>query len=234
MKISKPPLVCAGKRQLLPDCAHKKKGKIKMNDPETTEVAANAVVGLVNMFKDAKLLFWIITLYSLIVGAAMTYFGEKHLKKLLFFVGAFTVYLPMSYFASMMTTLIVAVVTGIVMAFLYPVFVFFIGGTALCSICLAIGMGETVAGLLGVAAGVAAVIYRKHITIPITAYSGASMLVIGLAFLFVGLFMVGMHMAVVYVLLVLFFGSGMFVQYKYTGKDPVVPAGETNDAAEAK
>ena len=195
-----------------------------MNDPETTEVAANAVVGLVNMFKDAKLLFWIITLYSLIVGAAMTYFGEKHLKKLLFFVGAFTVYLPMSYFASMMTTLIVAVVTGLVMAFLYPVFVFFIGGTALCSICLAIG----------VAAGVAAVIYRKHITIPITAYSGASMLVIGLAFLFAGLFMVGMHMAVVYVLLVLFFGSGMFVQYKYTGKDPVVPAGETNDAAEAK
>ena len=199
-----------------------------MNDPQTTEAAANAVVGLVNMFKDAKMLFWIITFYSLIVGAAMTYFGKKHLKKLLFFVGAFTVYLPMSYFASMTTALIAAVVTGLVMAFLYPVFVFGIGGGALCSICLAVGMGETVAGLLGIAAGVAAVIYRKHIVIPLTSYSGASMLVIGLAFLFAGLFQVGMHMVVAYILLVLFLASGIFVQYKFTGKETETPAPDKN------
>lgn len=205
-----------------------------MNDPQTTEVAANAVVGLVNMFKDAKMLFWIITFYSLIVGAAMTYVGNKHLKKLLFFVGAFTVYLPMSYFASMTTALIAAAVTGLVMVFLYPVFVFFVGGTAMTCICMSVGMGETVAGLLGIAAAVAAVIYRKHITIPITAYSGAYMLAIGLLFLFAGMFGAIMPMAVVYILLVLFFGSGMFVQYKYTGKDPGVSAAEPNDSAEAK
>lgn len=117
-----------------------------------------------------------------------------------------------------------------VLAFLYPVFVFLIGGTALCSICLAIGMGETVAGLLGVAAGVVAVVYRKHITIPITSYSGASMLVIGLAFLFAGMFQVVMHIAVVYILLVLFLASGIFVQYKYTAKDAVVPAKNPGDA----
>lgn len=201
-----------------------------MTDPQTTEASANVIAGLVNMFADARLLFWLVTFYSLIVGAAMTYVGNKHLKKLLFFVGAFTVYLPMSYFASMTTALIAAVVTGLVMAFLYPVFVFLIGGTALCSICLAIGMGETVAGFLGVAAGVVAVVYRKHITIPITAYSGASMLVIGLAFLFAGMFQVVMHIAVVYILLVLFLASGIFVQYKYTAKDVVGPAKNPGDA----
>lgn len=205
-----------------------------MNDPQTTEVAANAVVGLVNMFKDAKMLFWIITFYSLIVGAAMTYVGNKHLKKLLFFVGAFTVYLPMSYFASMTTALIAAVITGLVMSFCYPGFVFLIGGGAMCGICLSLGMGETVAGLLGIAAGVAAVIYRKHITIPITAYSGAWMLVVGLVLLVAGMFDAIMPMAVAYILLVLFFGSGMFVQYKYTGKDPGVSAAEPNDSAETK
>ena len=199
-----------------------------MNDPQTTEAAANAVVGLVNMFKDAKMLFWIITFYSLIVGAAMTYVGNKHLKKLLFFVGAFTVYLPMSYFASMTTALIAAVVTGLVMAFLYPVFVFFVGGTAMTCICMSVGMGETVTGLLGIAAAVAAVIYRKHITIPITAYSGAYMLAIGLLFLFAGMFQVVMHTAVVYILLVLFLASGIFVQYKFTGKETETPAPDKN------
>lgn len=223
-------LVCAGKRQYVNRLRKQNKKENNMTDPQTTEASANVIAGLVNMFADARLLFWLVTFYSLIVGAAMTYVGNKHLKKLLFFVGAFTVYLPMSYFASMTTALIAAVVTGLVMAFLYPVFVFLIGGTALCSICLAIGMGETVAGLLGVAAGVVAVVYRKHITIPITAYSGASMLVIGLAFLFAGMFQVVMHIAVVYILLVLFLASGIFVQYKYMAKDAVVPAKNPGDA----
>lgn len=60
-----------------------------MTDPQTTEASANVIAGLVNMFADARLLFWLVTFYSLIVGAAMTYVGNKHLKKLLFYCDAF-------------------------------------------------------------------------------------------------------------------------------------------------
>ena len=104
----------------------------------------------------------------------------------------------------------------------------------MCGICLSLGIGETVAGLLGIAAGVAAVIYRKKIVTPLTSYSGAWMLVVGLVLLVAGMFGAIMPMAVAYILLVLFFGSGMFVQYKYTGKDPGVSVAEPNDSAEAK
>ena len=58
-----------------------------MTDPQATEVAVDAVTGLVNMFKDAGFLYWVITLYSILIGAAMTYVGRRHFKKLLFFVG---------------------------------------------------------------------------------------------------------------------------------------------------
>lgn len=203
-------------------------------EPQTVEVSANILAVLFDTFKEVKTIFWIITIYSLTVGGAMTFFGKKHLKKLLFLVGAFTVYLPMSIFASTATALLTAVITGLVMSFCYPGFVFLIGGGAMCGICLSLGMGETVAGLLGVAAGVAAVIYRKKIVTPLTSYSGAWMLVVGLVLLVAGMFGAIMPMAVAYILLVLFFGSGMFVQYKYTGKDPGVSAAEPNDSAEAK
>lgn len=203
-------------------------------DPQTIEVSANILELLFDVFKEVKTIFWMITIYSLTVGGAMTFFGKKHLKKLLFLVGAFTVYLPMSIVSSTSTALLVALVTGLVMAFCYIGFVFLIGGMAMCCICLSLGMGGAIAGVLGVAAGIVAVIYRKKIVIPLTAYSGASMLVIGLVLLFAGMFLAIMPMAVAYILLVLFFGSGMFVQYKYTGKDPVIPAGETNNTAEAK
>lgn len=143
-------------------------------------------------------------------------------------------YLPMSIVSSTSTALLVALVTGLVMAFCYIGFVFLIGGMAMCCICLSLGMGGAIAGVLGVAAGIVAVIYRKKIVIPLTAYSGASMLVIGLVLLFAGMFLAIMPMAVAYILLVLFFGSGMFVQYKYTGKDPGVSAAEANDSAETK
>ena len=43
-----------------------------MTDPQATEVAVDAVTGLVNMFKDAGFLYWVITLYSILIGAAMT------------------------------------------------------------------------------------------------------------------------------------------------------------------
>lgn len=203
-------------------------------DPQTIEVSANILELLFDVFKEVKTIFWMITIYSLTVGGAMTFFGKKHLKKLLFLVGAFTVYLPMSIVSSTSTALLVALVTGLVMAFCYIGFVFLIGGMAMCCICLSLGMGGAIAGVLGVAAGIVAVIYRKKIVIPLTAYSGASMLVIGLVLLFAGMFLAIMPMAVAYILLVLFFGSGMFVQYKYTGKDPVIPADETNNTAEAK
>ena len=203
-------------------------------DPQTIEVSANILELLFDAFKEVKTIFWMITIYSLTVGGAMMFFGKKHLKKLLFLVGAFTVYLPMSIVSSTSTALLVALVTGLVMAFCYIGFVFLIGGMAMCCICLSLGMGGAIAGVLGVAAGIVAVIYRKKIVIPLTAYSGASMLVIGLVLLFAGMFLAIMPMAVAYILLVLFFGSGMFVQYKYTGKDPVIPAAEANDSAETK
>ena len=64
-------------------------------DPQTIEVSANILELLFDVFKEVKTIFWMITIYSLTVGGAMTFFGKKHLKKLLFLVGAFTVYLPM-------------------------------------------------------------------------------------------------------------------------------------------
>ena len=197
-------------------------------DQQTIEVSVNVLQLLFDVFEEVKVIFWMITIYSLTVGGAMTFFGKKHLKKLLFLVGAFTVYLPMSIITSTSTAMLAALPSGLVMAFCYPGFVFLIGGMAVCGICLSLGMGEPVAGFLGVAAGIAAVIYRKKIVIPLTAYSGASMLVIGLAFLFAGLFHVVMPMAVFFILLVLFLAGGIFVQYKFTGKETETPAPDKN------
>ena len=147
-----------------------------MTDPQTTEATVDAITGLVNMFKDAGTLYWVITLYSVLVGAAMTYVGRRHLKKLLFFVGAFTLYIPMHYFASEMTSLITAAVGGLVMVFCYPVFVFFVGVIAFGLPCVAIGMNEwspTLMGIIELAGGIVAIIFRKNIVIPVTALSGA-------------------------------------------------------------
>ncbi|HBO98384.1 MAG TPA: hypothetical protein DD637_00890 [Verrucomicrobia bacterium] len=178
-------------------------------------MTVDAVTGLVYMFKDAGFLYWVITLYSILVGAAMTYVGRRHFKKLLFFVGAFTVYVPMHYFASEMVSLIAAAVGGLVMVFCYPVFVFLIGMTPLCAIYAACGVEHPgfILALLAAACGVAAVIFRKHIVIPVSALSGGMMLALGLAFLFKGL-----HPVLFLLLIVLFTASGIFVQYKFTAK----------------
>ena len=186
-----------------------------MTDPQTTEAAVDAVTGLVNMFKDAGTLYWVITLYSVLVGAAMTFVGRRHFKKLLFLVGAFSVYVPMHYFASETVSLISAGVAGLIMIFCYPVFVFIMGMVPLAAICVACGIEHPnlALSLIGVACGVAAVIYRKHIVIPVTALSGAWMLALGLAFLFKGI-----HPILFLLLVVLFTAVGIFVQYKFTAK----------------
>lgn len=186
-----------------------------MTDPQAAEVAVDAVTGLVNMFKDAGFLYWVITLYSILIGAAMTYVGRRHFKKLLFFVGAFSLYVPMHYFASEMTSLITAAVGGLVMVFCYPVFVFIIGMVPLAAICVACGVQHPgmIISILDVACGVAAVIFRKHIVIPVSAMSGGMMLALGLAFLFKGI-----HPVLFLLLIVLFTASGIFVQYKFTAK----------------
>ena len=186
-----------------------------MTEPQTTEVAVGAVNGIVNMFKDAGTLYWVITLYSAIVGAAMTYVGRRYFKSLLFLVGAFSVYVPMHYFASETTSLISALVGGLVMIFCYPVFVFIIGMVPVAMVCVACGIEHPnmVISLMALACGIAAVIYRKHIVIPVSALSGAWMLALGLAFLFKG-----MHPILFLLLVVLFTSSGIFVQYKFTAK----------------
>ena len=198
-----------------------------MTDPQTTEAAVDAITGLVNMFKDAGLLYWVITLYSVLIGAAMTYVGRRHLKKLLFFVGAFTLYVPMHYFASEMVSLITAAVGGLVMVFCYPVFVFFVGVIAFGLPCVGVGMNEWAPLLMGgieFVGGVVAVIFRKHIAIPVTALSGGSMLALGLAFLCKGI-----HPVLFLLLIVLFTASGIFVQYKFTAKG----VGETDQSKKA-
>lgn len=186
-----------------------------MTDPQTAEVAVDAVTGLVNMFKDAGNLYWVVTLYSVLVGAAMTYVGRRHFKKLLFFVGAFSLYVPMHYFASEEVSLITAAVAGLVMVFIYPVYVFIMGMVPVAVICVACGVQHPGMALTLVAGacGVAAVIYRKHIVIPVSAMSGGMMLALGLAFLFKGI-----HPILFLLLGVLFTASGIFVQYKFTAK----------------
>ncbi len=190
-----------------------------MTEPQATEVAVGAITGLVNMFKDAGMLYWVITLYSIIVGAAMTFVGRRYFKSLLFFVGAFSIYVPCHYFASEMVSLISAAVGGIIMVVCYPVFVFIIGMVPMAAICVALGIEHPniVLSLIAVACGVAAVIYRKHIVIPVTALSGAWMLALGLAFL-----LKGMHHVVFLLLVVLLTAVGIFVQYKFTAK--AIPA----------
>ncbi|MCR5414099.1 MAG: hypothetical protein K6F50_05150 [Kiritimatiellae bacterium] len=192
-----------------------------MADPQTTEVAANAVTGIVNMLKDIGFLYWVITIYSVLIGAAMSYVGKRHLKKLLFFVGAFMVYVPMHYFASEKTSLIAALAGGVVMVFCYPVYVFFVGVVASGLPCLAVGMHgwcPTLMGGIEFAGGVCAIIYRKHVMIPATAISGGTMLAFGLALLFKG-----MPIWLFVLLTLLFAASGIFVQYRYTAKTAPVP-----------
>ena len=186
-----------------------------MTDQQTTAVAVDAITGLVNMFKDAGTLYWVITIYSILVGAAMTYIGRRHFKKLLFLVGAFSVYVPMHYFASETVSLIAAGVAGLVMVFCYPVYVFIMGMVPLAAVCVAIGITEPnmLTVLIGFACGVTAVIFRNHIVIPVSALSGAWMLALGVAFLFKG-----MHPVLFFLLAVLFTASGIFVQYKFTAK----------------
>ena len=186
-----------------------------MTDPQTAEAAVDAVTGLVNMFKDAGTLYKVITLYSILVGAAMTYFGRRHFKKLLFFVGAFSLYVPMHYFASEENSIAVALVGGLVMAFCYPVYVFIIGMVPVAAICVACGVQHPgmITSFLAVACGIAAVIYRKHIVIPMSAMSGGMMLALGIAFLCGGI------NPILNLLLIVFFtASGIIMQYKFTAK----------------
>lgn len=186
-----------------------------MTDQQTTAVAVDAITGLINMFKDAGTLYWVITMYSILVGAAMTYIGRRHFKKLLFLVGAFSVYVPMHYFASETVSLVTAGVAGLVMVFCYPVYVFIMGMVPLAAVCVALGITEPnmLIVLIGFACGVTTVIFRKHIVIPVSALSGAWIFALGLAFLFKG-----MHPVLFFLLGVLFTVSGIFVQYKFTAK----------------
>lgn len=186
-----------------------------MTDAQAAKVTVDAITGLVNMFKDAGSLYWVITMYSILVGAAMTFVGRRHFKKLLFLVGAFSVYVPMHYFASETVSLITAGVAGLVMVFCYPVYVFVMGMVPFAAVCVAFGVQQPgmALSLIGCACGVVAVIFRKHIVIPVSALSGAWMLALGLAFLFKG-----MHPVLFLLLAVLFTAMGIFVQYKFTAK----------------
>lgn len=85
------------------------------------------------------------------------------------------------------------------------------------AICVACGIAHQnlVISLIAVACGVVAVIYRRHIVIPVSAVSGGSMLALGLAFLFKG-----MNPYLFLVLPVLFIASGIFDQYKVTTEKP--------------
>lgn len=193
-----------------------------MTDPQTTEAAVDAITGLVNMFKDAGLLYWVITLYSVLIGAAMTYVGRRYFKSLLFLVGAFTIYVPMHYFASEMTSLISAAVAGLIMIFCYPVFVFFVAGILIPALfCAAFNIdlshvghaASTCIGATCLIMGILGIVFRKHIVIPVTALSGGWMFALGLAFLFKGI-----HPILFVLLAILFISSGCFVQYKFTAK----------------
>lgn len=189
-----------------------------MTDPQTAEVAVDAVTGFVNTFKDTASLYWLITLYSVVVGAAMTYVGRRYFKTLLFLVGAFSVYVPVHCFASELIAIVCAVVAGLVMILMYPVFVFIMGVTVWAIVLIVCGVepGQigTIHALIGCVFGVAAIIFRKHIVIPVSAWSGAWLLALGLAFLFGG-----MNPILFALLGLLFTGSGILVQYKFTAKD---------------
>ena len=190
-------------------------------DAGTAEVAAKATVnvltGLVDMFKDRQALYWIITAYSLLVGFAMTFFGRRHFKKLLMLVGFFTAFLPLHYFTkSLGMSLVGGVVSGLLMLFFYPIFVFIIGMFPWAAILVAMGIDSPnlVLSLIGIGCGVVAVIYRKHIVIPVAAISGGTMLSFGLLFL-----LGGMNPYVFLALMVLLIAAGIFVQYRFTAKD---------------
>ena len=116
----------------------------------------------------------------------------------------------MHFFASEAVSILVAILGGIVMVFCYPVFVFIVGTIPLAAICAVCGVQPGFfTMLLSIACGVTALIYRKHIVIPVSAMSGSLMLAFGLTLLFKGI-----HPALFIILFVLFMASGIFIQYK--------------------
>ena len=201
-----------------------KKSEVEKKAEELADKATDsALSALIALFKNAKAIYWGVTLYALVIGAVMVFVGQRYFKTLLFLVGFFFGYVIAHFFASETTSLICGGVAGLVMVFFYPAFVFLMGVTVWAVVCVACGITEPgmVHSLIAGVLGVLAFIFRRHVLIPVTAWSGAWMMAVGLALLF------GKMNQYVFVALgLLFTVLGTFVQYKFTARDVSAKAKE--------
>lgn len=181
------------------------------------------------------------------LGVLECFFGYRYLKPvmaLLGFIGGFLlVTAPLYMFFKQSGTgvitggLAVGIVAGLLMFFLYYVGIFFMGATVGMvigyGVSSLIGLGgQTTAGIiavLGIIAGILAILIRRHVVIVSSSLSGAYMLMSSIALLiadgegfgklagyFASTAERPLYMNWVYPCSLLLGAVGIFVQYKYT------------------
>ena len=172
---------------------------------KSPEVAVTSgIAALTDLLKGSNpKLYWTLTLFPLIVGMLMLLFGQRHFKKLLFLVIAYAVYLVSSELLPLVMPLIKsvrpiadkpeivavggAVVIGLVLAILYPIFMVFMGVLPVAIAAVACGVDVMKPDIIwtaaaGVCALLALILY-KRLKIPVSAILGAALVMVGIVFL---------------------------------------------------
>ena len=159
---------------------------------------------LTDMLKKSNpKLYWTLTLFPLVVGMLMLLFGQRHFKKLLFLVIAYAVYFASSELLPLVMPLLKsvrpladkpevvavggAVVIGLVLAILYPIFMVFMGVLPVAIAAVACGVDVAKPDIVwAVAGGVCALLalfFYKRLKIPVSAVVGAVLVMVGIVFL---------------------------------------------------
>ena len=148
-------------------------------------------------------LYWTLTLFPLIVGVLMLLFGQRHFKKLLFLVIAYAVYISSHELLPLVMPLLKsvrpladkpevvavggAVIIGLVLAILYPIFMVFMGVLPVAIAAIVCGVDVTKPDIVWAVAGgicaLLALIFYKRLKIPVSAIVGAVLVTIGVVFL---------------------------------------------------
>ena len=172
---------------------------------KSPEVAVTScIAALTDLLKGFNpKLYWTLTLFPLIVGMLMLLFGQRHFKKLLFLVIAYSVYLASSEILPLVMPLLKsvrpladkpeivavggAVVIGLVLAILYPIFMVFMGVLPVAIAAVACGVDVMKPDIIwtaaaGVCALLALILY-KRLKIPVSAILGAALVMVGIVFL---------------------------------------------------
>ncbi len=185
------------------------------------------VTAIVKMFGGSPAAVWGVCLALVALGLVQLLLGQRYFKTLLFVYGFAIWYGIAQFFASTVVSLACGAIGGILAIIFMYGGLFFIGMFMYAAVIVSLNLQDVAVplhSLLVIVCGVLAIVFKKYVVVPATAWVGANFLMWTICFM-IG----GMNAILLFLLTLLVACGGSFVQFKYTAKKATKSDAVTED-----